>query len=653
MAARLAAIVTLCLAFAAVEAFAQDPVRWSIARAERDGAGARRPSPTVAAGGTFEIRVDATIEDGWHVYATSQPAGGPVPLKIDIPRGGSFSLAGAIDEPLPQREFDPNFQLDTLFHKERAVFGLPVRVAANAPSRSHRLRVVVSYQTCNDRLCLPPKDEELALEISVGATAGAPGPTGPTGSTESTVAPGEAKGPGGPKGPEGPRGSRGAPVRDLATTGAGTFGAYLWLAAAMGALSLLTPCVFPMVPITVSYFTRRVATGPVARADSVVQAFVYGAGIVLTFTAVGFTLAVAFGAAGLNRFAADPWLNLAVTALFVAFALSLFGVYELTLPSRLLTFAAKAEQGRGRYAGTLLMGLAFTLTSFTCTAPFLGTLLVVAAQGDWQWPLAGMLMFSTVFALPFVLLALAPRLVAALPRSGTWLIAVKATMGMLELAAAMKFLSNADLVWGWGIFTREVVIAVWIAIAVVLGVYLAGLTRLGQAPRLGRPQWLRAAAAATAVLCAIWLTTGLFGRRLGEIEAFLPPADLAAMTPAAELPWIINDYDAARTESTRQSRPLLIDFTGYTCTNCRWMEANMFPRPEVARELARYVRVRLYTDGRGEPYRSFQRLQQTTYGTVALPYYAVVDPDGTPAVAFGGLTRDSGSFVSFLRTGLQ
>jgi len=652
MRTRLAAIVALCLTFGTGEAFAQDPVRWSIARAERVGTSARQSSSTVTAGGTFEIRVAATIEDGWHVYATSQPAGGPVPLKIDIPRGGPFSLAGGIDEPLPQREFDPNFQLDTLFHKERAVFGIPVRVAANTPSRSHRLRVVVTYQTCNDRLCLPPKDEELALVISVGATAGAPAPDSPSPpvSTEPAVAPRGAEG---PKGPGRPRGSPAAPVRDLATTGAGTFGAYLWLAAAMGALSLLTPCVFPMVPITVSYFTRRETMTPPARADSLVQALVYGAGIVLTFTAVGFALAVAFGAAGLNRFAADPWLNLAVTALFIAFALSLFGVYELTLPSRLLTFAATAEQGRGRYAGTLLMGLAFTLTSFTCTAPFLGTLLVVAAQGDWQWPLAGMLTFSTVFALPFVLLALAPRLIATLPRSGTWLITVKATMGMLELAAAMKFLSNADLVWGWGIFTREVVIAVWIAIAVVLGVYLAGLTRLGRAPRLGRPQWLRAAAAATAVLCAIWLTTGLVGRRLGEIEAFLPPADLAALTPAAELPWIVNDYDAARTESARQSRPLLIDFTGYTCTNCRWMEANMFPRPEVARELARYVRVRLYTDGRGEPYRSFQRMQQTTYGTVALPYYAVVDPDGTPAVAFGGLTRDSGAFVSFLRTGLQ
>jgi thiol:disulfide interchange protein len=426
----------------------------------------------------------------------------------------------------------------------------------------------------------------------------------------------------------------------------------------MGALSLLTPCVFPMVPITVSYFTGRATrSAPALKGrptrDAVTQAIVYGLGIVLTFTAVGFTLAVAFGAAGLNRFAADPWLNLAITALFVLFALSLFGIYELALPSKLLTLAAKADQGHGRFAGTLLMGFAFTLTSFTCTAPFLGTLLVVAAQGDWQWPLAGMLAFSTIFALPFVFLALAPQVIAALPRSGTWLIAVKATMGMLELAAAMKFLSNADLVWGWGIFTREVVIGSWILIAIVLVVYLAGLMRLGHAPRLGRPGWARAGVTVAAATCAIWLATGLFGRRLGELEAFLPPADLAAMAPDGELPWIVNDYDAALAAGSQENRPLLIDFTGYTCTNCRWMEANMFPRPDVARELARYVRVRLYTDGRGEPYRTFQQMEQRLFGTVALPYYAVISPDGTPTVAFGGLTRDPSEFISFLRRGMQ
>jgi thiol:disulfide interchange protein DsbD len=399
----------------------------------------------------------------------------------------------------------------------------------------------------------------------------------------------------------------------------------------------------------VSYFTNRASR---SRRDAVTQALVYGLGIVLTFTALGFLLAVVFGASGLNRFAADPWLNLGVTALFIAFALSLFGVWELALPSRLLTAASKADSGRGRFVGTALMGLAFTLTSFTCTAPFLGTLLVVASQGDWQWPLAGMLAFSGVFALPFVGLALAPHLIASLPRSGTWLIAVKASMGLLELAAAMKFLSNVDLVWGWNIFTRDVVLVVWIVIAVILVAYLAGLIRLGYAPRLARPRLARLSAVAAGVALALWLGGGLAGRRLGELEAFLPPADLAG-AHGGELPWIINDYEAALAQAKQENRPLLVDFTGYTCTNCRWMEANMFTRPEVTRELARYVRARLYTDGRGEIYKRYQQMEERLFGTVALPYYAVFGPDGQPKVAFGGLTRSAEEFLVFLRRGLE
>jgi thiol:disulfide interchange protein DsbD len=299
------------------------------------------------------------------------------------------------------------------------------------------------------------------------------------------------------------------------------------------------------------------------------------------------------------------------------------------------------------------MGLAFTITSFTCTAPFLGTLLVVASQGDWQWPLAGMLAFSIVFAAPFVALALAPRWIASLPRSGPWLVATKAVMGLLELAAAMKFLSNADLVWGWRVFSRDVVLVVWIAIAAALVVYLAGFIRLGGAPRLGRPRLARLAATASAAMLGIWLASGLSGRRLGELEAFLPPADLAAASPNGELPWRLNDYDAALADAARQGRPLLVDFTGYTCTNCRWMEANMFPQPEVTLELARYIRVRLYTDGRDATNRRFQKMEQDMFGTVALPYYAVIGPNGVPRLAFGGLTRNSAEFVAFLRRGLE
>jgi thiol:disulfide interchange protein DsbD len=198
-------------------------------------------------------------------------------------------------------------------------------------------------------------------------------------------------------------------------------------------------------------------------------------------------------------------------------------------------------------------------------------------------------------------------------------------------------------VWRWGIFTRTVVLITWVIVAMLLmAQFLRGKR---SAPKL--------VLAAASLVLAVWLGNGIRGARLGELEAFLPPADDAVLAAGKEPEWIVNDYDTALALARQQNRPILIDFTGYTCTNCRWMEANMFPRPEVAIELARYVRVRLYTDGQGEPYLGYQRMQRDIYGTVALPYYVALDSHGTPDVAFGGLTRNSAEFVSFLRKGLE
>mgnify|MGYP002629267584 CR=1 FL=1 len=615
--------VVLCLAagvLARPDLSAQTVVQWS-AKVES--------AVVVQSGATVEVLLDAIIDPGWHLYALTQEGGGPQALVIALSEDSPFTLAGNIIAPLPITAPDANFNIDTQYHAEAATFYVPVAVPAGASGRVP-LDLDVTFQTCTDRFCLPPMTERVSLSFLV------PG-TGADVTAAARVPSAEPR-------------AAGEFVEDMASaSGANTLGAYLGLAALMGALSLLTPCVFPMVPITVSYFTGR-AEKDGKRAVS--QAVVYGVGIVLTFTAVGVVLTAGFGASGLNQFAANPWLNLGIAALFIVFALNLFGAFELVLPSRFLTRASTADVGHGRYVGTLLMGLAFTLTSFTCTAPFLGTLLVVAAQGDWQWPLAGLLVFSSVFALPFVFLAWAPQAVASLPRSGAWLLSVKATMGLLELAAALKFLSNVDLVWHWGIFTRDVVIGLWLVIGAVLVVYLAGGLRLGHAPRLSRPGLPRWVTVAAALVLTVWLGTGLAGRRLGELEAFLPPGDLAGGQDG-ELSWIVNDYEEALRLSAAENRPILIDFTGYTCTNCRWMEANMFPRPEVARELGRYVRLRLYTDGRGEEYLRYQNLQRDTFGTVALPYYAVMAPGGVPVVAFGGLTRDSQHFVSFLQRGLR
>lgn len=576
-----------------------NPVTWSLVLTS---------TGDVLPGVSFDATLVATIRPGWHLYAMQEPDGGPPPTSIAVLPGSPFALGSEIVAGTPERAVDPNFNnLETEWYKDTARFLLPLKTAAGTAHGRHRLEVATTWVTCSDTLCYPPEDAVLSLSVNVGPKSAlakmpaepvvTPGP--PAAAADSAVP---------------------APsvVPDFAASGAAsTMGAYIVLAALMGAVSLLTPCVFPMVPITVSYFTNRARK---SRREAGVQAATYGLGIILTFTAVGFTIAIAYGAAGLNRFAANPWLNLAIAAMFIMFALSLFGVWELTLPSKLVNAASRADSGKSRPLGTALMGLAFTLTSFTCTAPFLGTLLVVASQGDWQWPLAGMLAFSTVFALPFVVLAFVPQMLAALPRSGPWLIAVKAVMGIVELAAAMKFLSNVDLVWGWYVLTRPVVLVTWVALSLVLVGYVAGALRLGPIPRLGRPGVGRAGLSAASAVLAVWLASGLTGRRLGELEAFLPPADLTELAPNGELPWIVNDYDAGAREARERNQRILIDFTGYTCTNCRWMEANLFPRPDVATELARYVRVRLYTDRRGQPYEGFQDLEQSLFGTVALPY---------------------------------
>jgi thiol:disulfide interchange protein DsbD len=426
-----------------------------------------------------------------------------------------------------------------------------------------------------------------------------------------------------------------APVRLGAR--ADSWSAFIWLAVSMGVLSLLTPCVFPMVPITVSYFTNDAAS---TRRRAFASAALYGLGIVLTFTLLGGALAMTAGAAGLNRFAANPWVNLAIAAVFVTFALNLFGVYDVRLPFRLLSRMDAMSRRRGTSAaGTLLMAMTFTVTSLTCTAAFLGTLLVVAAQGEWQRPIVGLLAYSTAFALPFAALAAAPQLVARLPRSGPWLARVKVAMGFLEIAAAMKFLSNADLVLSWGVFTRGVVLVSWAFTAVALAIYIAGR----------RPRAARLLASGCVIAFAAWLATGLSGRRLGELEAFLPPAVIHAEA-RGELPWITDDLDRALAEARASNRRVLIDFTGYTCTNCRWMEANMFPRPEIRDRLRGFVRARLYTDGQGPLYERQQRYQQAKFSTVALPLYAIVDADHRTIATFAGLTRNSEEFLRFLDT---
>ena len=437
---------------------------------------------------------------------------------------------------------------------------------------------------------------------------------------------------------------------------------FLWLAATTGLLSLLTPCVFPMVPVTIAYFSA-----PEDRHSSNVRrALLFGLGIIGTFTVLGLVLAALFGAAGLNRFAADPWVNLTLAALFLLFAANLFDWLELRLPWRAINAIDRSarEKPKGSSLGALLMGATFTLTSVTCTAPFVGTLLVLASQGSWMMPVVGMVVYSTAFALPFVALAFAPQLVARLPRSGEWIRTLRVLIGILEVGAAVKFVSNADLVLGWGVFTRSVVLFVWMLLAIVAAGYLGrglrskfarGESRpAGELPPTGdlRPSALVPLLAG--LVLAGWLGSGLTGRPLRQIEAFLPPSIPIASSAVGRgtVPtWMLNDYDGALRSARASGKLVFVDFTGYTCTNCRWMEANIFNRPDVGAELGQFVLARLYTDGEGEMYERQQSFQEKTFGTVALPLYAVVDSDGKVRATFTGLTRDPAEFIAFLQRG--
>jgi thiol:disulfide interchange protein DsbD len=423
---------------------------------------------------------------------------------------------------------------------------------------------------------------------------------------------------------------------------------FLWLAVTTGLLSLLTPCVFPMVPVTIAYFS----SADHRRASGVRGAVLFGIGIISTFTVLGLLLAALFGAAGLNRFAADPWVNVALAVLFLVFAANLFDWFELRLPWRLLTAADRAgrEAQQGNSLGALVMGATFTLTSVTCTAPFVGTLLVLASQGTWVTPIVGMIVYSTAFALPFVLLALAPRFLSRLPRSGEWIRTLRVLIGLLEVGAAIKFISNADLVLHWGVFTRSVVLLIWTALALAGLAYL--LVGVGEAARRRELAVGRLVSAAVVLAMAAWLASGIGGRPLRQVEAFLPPRIAVPMVASAgqiAADWVLNDYDAALRTARQSGKLVFVDFTGYTCTNCRWMEANIFNRPDVGAQLGQFVLARLYTDGEGELYERQQAFQEKTFGTVALPLYAIVDGDGKIRGTFTGLTRDPAEFIAFLR----
>jgi thiol:disulfide interchange protein DsbD len=577
--------------------------------------------PTAAPGSKVLLRMAGHIEPGWHLYSMSTLAAMPTKLQL----APSPAIAGIrFLQSAPARAFDANFNSDTETYEGDVAFLIELTVANSAPAGPAPLALSARYQTCNAKSCVPSKwsgNASLTIDPTAHAATAIP-----AGYREATVT--ETK-------------------SEARTQG---FAAFLAVAFGFGLASIFTPCVFPMIPITMSYFLNRQSGG---RRESIVQALVFCLGIVVLFSGLGIATTLILGPFGIVRLGSNPWVNGFIAALFIAFGLSLLGAFQIAIPSWILTPLNRSAD-RGGYAGSLLMGLTFSLASFACVGPFVGTLLAASVSGGTTRPFAGMAAFATGLALPFFLLALFPGYLKRMPRSGGWLARVKVVMGFVILAASLKYLSSLDQVLQLGLLTRERFLAAWIVLFLLAGLYLLGFLRMEGIKAEESVGLGRLLTGAAFLVFAISLLPGLFGGKLGELDAYVPVSEgqtLAigdASTGGAGQVWMKNQYQVALDRARQEGKLVLVTFTGYACTNCHWMKANMFTRPEIAGLMKNFVLVELFTDGADAESDANQKLQLAKVQTVAIPYYMIVDPAENVVATFPGLTKDSGEFQAFL-----
>jgi thiol:disulfide interchange protein DsbD len=670
-----------------------------------------RLDPSVAfPGEVVTIEIALTIDKDYYTYSmVPPPSPGPIPTKPDIRDIDStpfeYIEGEEWTEPRPIRKFDRAFNMEIGTHVDTILIKRRVRVRADTQPAQFQISGGLTVQLCDAVSCLPPRRLPFTLDLLVRERApedaprvpyrvvdmppADPTPAPPVAAVEPipTATPTPAP----PVEPEStPTPEQAATVADTtpidqaaaqlsATPTAGVFGGDRLIAGGgsiwavivasffAGIFAIFMPCVFPMIPITIAYFTKNAQDSTFKR---VKLCSIFSLAIVAGFALFGFGLAMVLYAAGrgaesagfITQIAANPWLNTILALLFVAFALSLFGLFEIALPSSIANKLQSAKGGRGDWLGAILMAAIFVVVSFTCTVPIIGLLLPTIFTGSWYTPLVGMTVFAAAFALPFFFLGLVPQALTSLPRSGDWLNATKITMGLIEVAAALYYISKADMIWGWGFFTRELVFAGWAAIAIITALYLLKVITLAHdtAAPVGP---MRLVTAITFATLGVYFASGAFGKPLfADLESLMPQQRLAAFTSVASSgeksggsikeQFIVNDLERAQALSRETGKPLFIDFTGWTCTNCRLMELDMFPRPAVRERLEQFVLVALYTDDpiHGE---RFQKYQIEEFGTLSLPYYVAVTPEGEKIATFGGLTRNESDFVEFLDFALK
>lgn len=599
---------------------------------------------------TLAVRV--SLDQDWHTYSVTQKPGNAAQattIKLADSRGlkpGEKEFEPTAPPEIKKVEL-PNDTLTQEVHHGEVTWTREFEVTEEDYAASGTIR----YQICDASRCLQPTTVAFKIEREPAERTAAA-----AGAEEKTVA--------GAASPE----SASAVSEGGVDRSKGLI-AFIIAAALAGFAALLTPCVFPMIPITVSFFLKqseREHHRPVG------MALIYCAGIIMAFTGLGMLMSILFEATALNRLSNNPWLNLGIAGVLVFFGLNLLGMFEIRIPSGLLTWSSNKET-QGGIVGTLFMALTFTLVSFTCTFAFLGALLVWAAKGEFFWPVIGMLAFSAAFSLPFFFLALFPSFLQKLPKSGGWMNTVKVSMGLIEIGAAIKFLSVADLAWNPTplLFDYSMVAIGWMVIAIVAGVYLFGLIRLPHDTPVQSISVQRLMFATGFLGLAMYLAVGLFAPKKPEgilwanIASFLPPrlegaeTDLGPVLLHDGLEYAL-DYEQALKVARTTKQPVFLDFTGVNCVNCRKMEAVM-EEPHLRERLAKFIRVQLYTDNvptvadeaKAEALLAKNRiLQEEWLGDVTLPAYAIVTPDLKILASTMNL-QPSHQFARFLDAGLM
>ena len=628
----------------------------------------------------YSLIMKATISGKWHLYSLDADPIFTTPTKFDFKESPDYQLVGDMEQPTPTIEHDDDLDIDLKYFAKEVTFRQKVNVTNGTPTVNGSVR----YMTCDDSRCLPPETTEFSIDLGKAGTPASAIQEAEIGTDQIVKADTEKSN------------SDNAPKKKS-----------LWrvfITGIIGGLiALVTPCVWPMIPMTVSFFLKSADD----KKKGIRNAIVYGLSIILIYDLLGLGVTLLFGDDALNTMATNPWINIFLFLLLVVFAISFFGGFELTLPSKWINKTDENADKKSGILGIFFMALTLVLVSFSCTAPIIGTLLVEIVSGGLWGPLVGMTGFALALAIPFTLFAIFPSWLSNLPKSGGWMNTVKVVLAFLELALSMKFLSTADEMMGWRILDRETFIALWIAIFGLLGIYLLGKLKFKHDSDLDHVSVFRLFLAIITLAFTVYMVPGLWGAPLNAIAAFTPKmytqdfklgqnegnSGTTTMMPTSSENYhnmctdtpkygdVLHtpegykgyfDFDEALDCARELNKPILIDFTGHNCVNCRKMENAVWTDPAVREVLNKnFVIAELYVDdlkdlnpedymvidnGNGTDTiktigKKWKQYQKTKYGQNSQPCYVIIDNEENILAGPYGFDKDVQHFINFLNEG--